>query len=366
MKIALVHDDLIQFGGAERLVMALHELWPDAPLYTSVASPQWLKICKEKNINLKTSFMQHLPFKTKLNRAFAPMLFHVLGFESFDFSQFDVVLSVSARFAHGVVTKPTTKHICYMNSPGRMIWESHDYFRYEKQSLLKMLGYSLLDLRLWDFAAAQRVDYFIANSSVPQARIKKFYKRDSIIIHPFISIAEYQLNKYSSADYFLIISRLLPWKQIALAIHACNKLALPLKIIGEGPDKDRLKNISGPTVEILGYVSEEEKKICISNCLALIVTQYEDFGITPLEAMALGKPVIAYGKGGVLDTVINQKTGMFFEHQTVDSLVMALQNFNPTQFLKSDCLSQAKRFDRQYFEKNIKDFVNAVYLEALR
>lgn len=364
MKLAIVHDDLIQFGGAERLLLALHELWPEAPVYTSIASKEWLQKCVDENIDLKTSFMQKFPLKKQLNRIYAPFLLYPLAFESFDFSEYDVVLSLSARFAHGIITKPYTKHICYMNSPGRMIWESHNYFEYEKFNKLNLLMPSLTALRLWDFTAAQRVDYFIANSTLPKSRINKYYQRDSIIVYPFVETNKFPLNKYTSSEYFLIISRLLAWKRIDIAIKAFNKLNLPLKIIGEGPEHDRLRSLAASNIEFLGYVSEEEKRIHLSKAAALVVTQHEDFGITPLEAMASGKPVIAYGKGGVLDTVEPGITGVFYPEQTEESLAHVLIDFNYKDYLVSDCLARAKRFDKCRFTKNIQDFVHAVYLES--
>lgn len=406
MKIALVHDDLIQMGGAERLLIALTELYPDAPVYTSFASKKWLSICSEKGIKLQTSFMQSLPFKEKLFRLYALFLFYPLAFESFDFSDFDLVVSISARFSHGILTKPGTIHICYMNSPGRMIWETSDYFRFESTKVKKVIKIlpTLTTLRLWDYISAQKVDYFIANSSVPKNRILRYYHRNSHVIYPFVDnnitelglkatetklsgkqeklnnqefevIQEKVLSKAQSSkinnlhineDYYLIISRLLPWKQISIAIEACKTLDLALKVIGEGPDKERLqKLIEGyPNIELLGYVSEDEKIHLLSLCKAFIVTQLEDFGITPLEAMMSGKPVIAYGKGGVLDTVVPGVTGEFYFKQSSETLIQVLKDFNPKNYLKADCIYQARKFDRLHFDTNIKDYINAVYLKS--
>ncbi|HSX39789.1 MAG TPA: glycosyltransferase [Candidatus Saccharimonadales bacterium] len=361
MKLAIVHDDLIQFGGAERLLLAVHEIWPEAPIYTSVASKRWQKVCKDQKIKLITSYMRFLPFIEKLNRFYSPFLLHVLAFESFDFSQFDVVLSISARYAHAIIVKPQTKHICYMNTPGRMFWEPSAYFENEKFKP-KVLNLLLTQLRLWDYTAAQRVDYFIANSKTPHDRIKKYYHRDSQIIYPFVENSKFSSENSIEGDYFLVISRLLSWKKIDIAIKACNDIKLKLKIIGEGPAYQSLKSLAGATIEFLGYVSETDKTKYLKSCKAVINTQYEDFGIVPLEAMACGKPVIAYAQGGVLETVIPHKTGLFFEQQSAQSLKQVLQNFDATKFNIAECRAQAHKFDKAIFQNQIQKAVNEVYL----
>jgi glycosyltransferase involved in cell wall biosynthesis len=379
MKIAIVFDDLIQFGGAERLLLAVHEVWPDAPIYTSVASKRWQQICAEKEIKLHTSFMQKLPWVEKLNRFYAVFFLHVLAFESFDLhkqndtsdSDYDVVLSISTRFAHGVNTKPTTKHVCYMNSPGRMFWEPFDYFEGEfnrhkitkKLSTLFLLPF-LSILRLWDYSAAQRIDYFIANSKTPQKRIKSYYWRNSTIIHPFVDLTTKQGSDKKPDDYFVILTRLVSWKRVDIAVRACSLNNIKLKIIGDGPDIGRLKKIAGPSIEFLGYIHDEAEKIrLLKNSLALIVTQHEDFGIAPLEAMSVGTPIIAYKKGGVLETVIASKTGEFFDAQDENSLAQALLAFDPLMYRPQDCINRADQFSKETFKKRLRDCINSVYLK---
>ena len=374
MRIALVHDDLIQHGGAERLLLALHELWPNAPIYTSVASKEWIEFCLKEKIHLKTSFMQRLPFAARLNRFYSLLYMHVLAFESFDFDSYDIVVSVSSRYAHGIITKPATTHICYMNSPGRMFWEPHMYFKYETYGSLNRFK-KLLDLvvvfpltlfRMWDFSAAQRIDYIIANSITPQKRIKKYYKRDSSIIYPFVEKPEVlskRTDKHMS-DYYLVISRLVSWKRVDIAIKACEELGLKLKIVGNGPASEDLKSLASKDTEFLGYVSEEEKNILIENCIAVVNTQYEDFGIVPLEAMIRGKPVIAFGKGGALETVIPEKTGELFYEQSANSLKEAILNSRNKKYLVNDCVFHAVKFEKRVFMKKMKDFVNTVYLSG--
>ena len=369
MRIALVHDDLIQFGGAENLLLALHELWPDAPVYTAVASKKWKKICKEKKINLRTSFMQKLPLSVQLNRYYAPFLIHPLAFESFDFSDFDLVISSSTRYAHGIITKPGTLHICYMNSPGRMFWESSKYFEDETYGILRpikilakpFLSLPLSYLREWDYVAAQRVDYFIANSSRSREKIKRYYGREADVAHPFVDYEKLSRRESMLGDYYVVLTRLAYWKKVDIAIEACNKLKLNLKVVSEGPALAYLKKIAGPTVEFLGYVNDEKRGIILSGARALINTQEEDFGIVPLEAMASGKPVVAFGKGGVLETVVPGRTGEFFHEQTAESLTALLESFHPEKYDPKECREQAKQFEKGVFMSQMKKLVLELY-----
>ena len=369
MRIALVHDDLIQFGGAENLLLALHELWPDAPVYTAVASKKWKKICKEKKINLRTSFMQKLPLSVQLNRYYAPLLIHPLAFESFDFSDFDLVISSSTRYAHGIITKPGTLHICYMNSPGRMFWESSKYFEDETYGILRpikilakpFLSLPLSYLREWDYVAAQRVGYFIANSSRSREKIKRYYGREADVAHPFVDYEKLSRRESMLGDYYVVLTRLAYWKKVDIAIEACNKLKLNLKVVSEGPALTYLKKIAGPTVEFLGYVNDEKRGIILSGARALINTQEEDFGIVPLEAMASGKPVVAFGKGGVLETVVPGRTGEFFHEQTAESLTALLESFHPEKYDPKECREQAKQFEKGVFMSQMKKLVLELY-----
>ncbi len=372
MKVAIVHDDLIQSGGAEKLVSALFEIWPDATLYTSYISDDWKKILVEKNINYKVSFMQMLPYKKKLNKVYAALFLYPLAFESFDFTDYNLVFSVSARFSHSVITKPTTLHIAYINSPGRMFWEFWDYFEnytFPKRNLIKRAYLTFLKLvatyyRMWDFYASFRPNYLIANSKIPQDRIQKYFAKESKVIYPFVDTKQFENIKRSKEDFYLIISRLASWKKVNIAVEAFIKNGKNLRIVGEGPELVNLKSLAAgyKNIELLGHVTEDHKILLLSTCCGLINTQLEDFGIVPLEAMAAGKPVLAYGKGGVLETVIDGKTGMFFQEQTVGSLNAAIAKFNPDDYLVTDCIYQARRFDKEIFLQKVKNFVDSVYL----
>jgi glycosyltransferase involved in cell wall biosynthesis len=369
MKIALVHDDLIQRGGAERLFLAMIEVFPGADVFVSMVSDHW----ETQNSKLKTSFMQRLPFKEKLYRHY--FMFYPLAFESFDFAGYDVVLSSSTRFAHGVITRPETLHICYMNTPPRMFWEPFEYFE-ESPALRLFISPFLSWLRVWDRTAAQRPDVLIANSKTPQARIKKYYGRDSNIIYPFVDLERFRIhpNENSPLDYsnlntfgyFLVVSRLTSWKKIDIAIEACNQLKLPLKIIGEGHDLPRLKKLAGPNIEFLGRLTDKEVVRYYKNCRALIFPQKEDFGITPLEAMAAGKSVIAFKAGGALETVIEGKTGEFFYPQTTSALVEVLKHYDTVQYHSENCRAQAERFGKERFQRELKSFVEESYEEHTR
>jgi glycosyltransferase involved in cell wall biosynthesis len=366
MKIAIVCDDLIQFGGAEKIVEALSDLYPNAPIYTSIASNQWKKKFEDKGREVITSFLQKFPFSVKLNRYYSPFLLHALAFESFDFSEFDLVISSSSRFAHFIITKPTTKHICYMHCPGRMFWESSDYFENENYGILKplkklaipFLSLPLTYLRIADFNASKKVDKFIANSKVTQERIKKYYGRESDIINPFVDLDNFKDAVSEEGDYFLILTRLASWKKIEIAIEVCEKLNLKLKILGAGPDMERLKSLStSSNIEFLGYINDKDKVGVIGKCKAVIITQKEDFGIVPLEAMACGKPVIAFKSGGVLETIVDGVTGCFFEEQTSDSLSKVLREFDPKNYKSQDCVKRAMDFRKEAFFDRIRNTV---------
>lgn len=365
MKLAIICDDLIQKGGAEKVLEALSDIFPTAPIYTSIASDEWLKKFRDKNRTVIPSFLQKFPLSKKLNRYYAPLLLNILAFESFDLTDFDVVLSCSSRFAHFVITKPTTKHICYMHSPGRMFWEPFDYFEDESFGFLKpikflskpFLKFPLSYTRVKDFEVSKKVDVFISNSRTTQKRIKKYYGRESEIIYPFIDFDKFKEITSEAGDFFLIITRLAPWKRVDIAVKACNDLNEKLKIIGAGPDLKRLKSLAGPSIEFLGYGTDKGKIENIRKCRAVIITQKEDFGIVPLEAMACGKPVIAFGQGGATETIVAGITGEFFGDQTFSSLKNLIKDFDSGKYLPDKCKFGVKDFDKSIFEEKIRRVV---------
>lgn len=371
MKLAIVFDDLIQNGGAEKLLESALEIWPNADVYTATASEYWKDRLKSHNLCL--SFVDSLPYKEKFNKFYASLLLHSFAYQSLDLNNYDVVLSISARFAHHIKTKPSTKHICYMNSPGRMFWEPFYYFHTGsnwKSKIFKIKNYilpSLSILRMYDRAAAQQVDYFIANSKIPQNRIKKYYGRNSSVIHPYADpniLDSSSVAGLPDSAYFLVVSRLVRWKKIDYVIEAFNNTGSTLVIVGTGPDKKRLRRLGGKNVIFLDYVSEETKYKYMIHAEALIVPQYEDFGITPVESMFCGTPVIAYGKGGVLETVVDGKTGMFYFEQNSESLLSCLSQYSKEKFHKDICEKQAKKFTKEIFQDKLKATLDNILTET--
>jgi len=323
MRIAIVHDYLNQFGGAERVVSALHEIWPDAPIYTSIYDRNKMPAVFQR-MDIRTSFMQYFPFIFRWFKFY--FLFYPLAFESFDLSEYDVILSSSSAFAKGIKKRPDQLHLCYCHNPMRFVWRYDDYVKKESlPALVKGLLPLVLDpVKRWDLQGVAGVDQFIANSRTVAERIKQTYGRESVIINPPVESGFFRPSTVSQ-DYFLVVSRLNAYKRIDLVVEAFTQLDLPLKVIGSGPDLKRLKRLAGPSVEFLGRRSDDDLEKYLAECQALIFPGEEDFGIVPLEAMACGRPVIAYRAGGAQETVVDGETGIFFAEQTVAALVAAVK-----------------------------------------
>lgn len=324
LKVAIVHDYLNQHGGAENVVEVFAEMFPDAPIYTSVYDRNRMPESWQRR-DVRTSFMQRISPSLKVARALVPL--YPTAFESFNLDEYDLVLSSTTSFAKAVITPPSTCHVCYCNTPSRFVWMYHDYVAYERLPGLAraLLPWLITPLRTWDYVAAQRVDYYVAGSRNSARRIAKFYRRDSDVVHSPIKADDFAPAE-SHGDFFLVISRLQPYKRIDLAVEACNWLGTPLKVAGVGPDLDRLRRLAGPTVEFLGRVSDTERKDLMARCRAFIFPGEEDYGLTPLEAMASGRPVVAYRGGGALETVMEGVTGVFFDRPDTQALAGTLQN----------------------------------------
>jgi len=359
LKVAIVHDYLNQMGGAEKVVEVFCSMFPDSPVYTSVydpaaMSPFW------RTRDVRTSFIQRISPRLGIARALLPL--YPVAFESFDFQGYDVVLSSTTTFAKGIVTRPETCHVCYCNNPSRYVWMYHEYVARDRlgSTARRVLPYVVSPLRVWDYAAAQRVDQFVAGSFNSARRIHKFYRRDSVVVQSPIDVNAYTPSS-AQDDYFLIVSRLQSYKRIDLAIEAFNRLRWPLRIIGSGPDAARLRGLAGPTVQLMGRQPDEVVREHYSRCQAFIFPGEEDFGLTPLEAQASGRPVLAYGAGGALETVRLGQTGAFFAEQTVDTLVAALRGFDPARFDPRAARANAQRFDVSVFKDRLGAVIDTAY-----
>ncbi|MBU2229397.1 glycosyltransferase, partial [Patescibacteria group bacterium] len=319
MKVALIHDHLAQDGGAEKVLMAFQEIFPDAPTYVLVYNS------KQANSNfahkdIRTSFIQKLPGGVKHYKWFLRLM--PAATESYDLSEYDIVLSSTSAFAKGIITKPETLHVCYCHTPTRFLWsDTHSYVQELPYGPIfrKLVPLVLHKIRIWDRIAADRVDRFVSNSKIVQHRIKKYYKRESDVIHPPVDIRKFSVSN-NIGNYYLMGGRLVSYKRFDMGVQAFNRLGIPLKIFGVGPEFANLKKMARPNIEFLGKVSESEKRKLFSEAIAFINPQEEDFGIVMIESMASGRPVIAFNKGGAREIVVSGKTGELFSDQTWEAL----------------------------------------------
>lgn len=357
MKLALVHDWLNQIGGAEDVLKALVDLFPHTPLYTSIYAPD-LMPSEYRIWDIHTLWIDKLPAIHRHHQPYLP--FYPLAWGGLDLSHYDVVLSNKSGFCHGLQHGKNSLHICYCLAPTRYVWQFESYIAREGIGKAIELGLRPLiaTMRRWDYAAAQRVNHFIAISSDIQQRIKTFYNRDSVIIYPPVETERFAAARTNHiGDYYLIVSRLIPYKRIDLAVQAATQLGLKLKIGGKGRDLERLKAMAGETVEFLGYVPDDELPNLMAQCKAFLFPGLEDFGITPVQAQAAGRPVIAYGGGGALDTVIPGKTGEHFSEMTVESLMAVLSKFDSNAYSPDLLQSHARQFDTQVFNTQLMTFI---------
>lgn len=360
MKVALIHDYLIQIGGAERVLEALCEIFPDAPIYTLLYDEKSTNgIFKDRKI--KTSFLQKIPFAKKNHRYFLALM--PLAIERLDLSEFDLIVSSSSSYAKGITKPKNALHICYCHTPLRYAWDDTKKFIEESHypRFVKLfIPFIINKIKKWDLKAASKVNYFIANSNFIADKIKKYYKRDAEVIYPPVKLTENLKLKTENLkkDYFLIVSRLLPYKRVDIAIQAFNELGLKLKIVGAGPARKNLEKMAGKNIEFLGSIHDEELVDVYSDCVAFIFPQEEDFGITAVEAQMAGRPVIAFKAGGALESIIEGKTGIFFKKQNKDSLIDAVKRFKNMKFNEDDIKAHAQKFSKEEFKKKMKEFVD--------
>ncbi|MCC6639450.1 glycosyltransferase [Candidatus Falkowbacteria bacterium] len=347
LKVALVHDQLNQAGGAERVLLALTHLFPQAPIYTLLYDKERLGGFEDKKV--VPSFIQKLPFAKTLFKWYLP--FMPSAVEALDLTGYDLVISSSSALIKGVITGPETLHICYCHTPTRYLWtDSAEYVKSLRvPTFIKaMLTHYLSKLRSWDQLASQRVDHYIANSQCVADRIKNYYHQDAHVVYPPVDVHNYT-NASKKENYFVMVGRLRPYKKFDLAIQAFNRLKLPLKIIGTGEQEQELKKLAGPTIEFLGHLNEEQKREVVSKARAFINPQVEDFGITAVEALAAGTPVIAYGKGGAREIVTPGVTGEFMKYQNWESLVDVILSFDDKRYQPQALKDAAQRYSTEKF-----------------
>lgn len=355
MKLALVHDWLNQRGGAEDVLETLAAMFPTSPIYTSLYAPD-LMPDSYRAWDIRRLWIDKLPGIHAHHQPYLP--FYPLAWGGLDLSAYDVVLSNKSGFCHGF--RGDALHICYCLAPTRYVWQLDAYIEREgfgglTQAALRPV---IAALRQWDYDAAQRVDHFIAISTEIQARIKAYYGRDSVIIFPPVNTTRFQPAPPSQLeDYYLVVSRLIPYKRIDLAVQAATRLGVPLKIAGRGRDLDKLKALAGANVEFLGYVPDDDLPDLMARCKAFLFPGLEDFGITPVQAQAAGRPVIAYGGGGALDTVIPGQTGELFRDLTLDSLTEVMRTFDASRYDTAVIRRHAQRFDTAVFERELTAFI---------
>lgn len=367
IKIAVVHDFLIYYGGAEKVLETLAEMFPKAPIYTLLYDKEKMR-GKFANREIRTSFLQKFPkFLRRKHKYLLPFL--PTAPETFDLREFDLVISTSGAWSKGIVTKLNTVHIAYIHSPMRFAWDYNERYlkenRKEKWSFLvrPILSY----FRIWDKMAADRPDYLIANSRYTQERIKKYYRQKSQVIYPPAFLEEKNISvRLNISDnfknYFLVVSRLSSYKKIDAIINAFNKLGLPLLVIGEGDQKKYLKSVAGENIKILGWQPEDKIKKYYQNARALVAASVEDFGITPVEAMSFGTPVIALREGGFLETVIEGEKGEFFDASTPEVIADGVRRFieNESNYNKEEIAKRAEEFSKEKFIREMKNFIDNI------
>jgi glycosyltransferase involved in cell wall biosynthesis len=357
LRIALVYDRVNKFGGAERILLALHRIWPQAPLYTSVYDRQGAPWTRD--FQVIPSWLQKIP-GAKKHHEFFPWLMP-LTFEQFNFKDYDLVISVTSAEAKGVMTQPKTLHLCYCLTPTRYLWSSYKhYLKNPRFGLLNPLAMIFLRpmlsyLKKWDQVASQRPDHYLAISQTVQKRIKKYYHRDAEIIYPPVDVNKFKPTRRYLLDarrYFLVVSRLVSYKRVDIIVEAFNQLGLPLKIIGDGTERKRLEKKAKSNIEFLGQDLTDEQLInYYQECLALVFGGQEDFGLVSLEAQACQKPVIAYKMGGIAETVIDGRTGILFARQTTADLIKAIKKFDPKKFKGQDCRQNALKYSQEKFKQ---------------
>lgn len=365
MKIAFIYDRVNKFGGAERVLQTLHEIWPEAPVFTSVYNPETASWAKGWDI--RTSFLQHIPLAKKNHELLGWLM--PLAFESLDLSKFDVVISVTSEAAKGIITSARQLHVCYLLTPTRYLWSHAKEYRESLPRVLQPFGLAMQSrLRRWDFIAAQRPDHIIAISKLVQARCLKYYRRKSDLIYPPMQLnikrtvlGVRQGPSLSEKNYFLIVSRLVPYKRIDLAIAACNELKVSLIVVGTGSDELRLKALAGSTIRFSGHLTDRELIEYYRGAKALLMPQEEDFGLIGIEAQAYGIPVISYSNSGIAEVIANGKTGILFDEQTIKSMIESIHQLDTVRISSKDCIENSQRFSVTKFQETFEHMIKILW-----
>ncbi len=355
LKVAIVHDWLVTYGGAERVVKAMLEIFPHADIYTLVYDEEKIGHVFPKG-KVNTTFIQKLPKATKLYTKLLPLM--PKAFEELDLIGYDIVLSSSSCCAKGVLTSHNTTHIAYIHSPMRYAWDLYYDYRNKSGYLTKLfMSLFMTKIRQWDVTSSVRIDKVLANSNYISKRIKKYWGRDAEVVYPPVEVGRLESNGKEPEDFYVAFSRFVPYKRIDLAVKACTELGKNLVVIGDGEQREYLKSIAGDTITFTGRLSDEEVKDYLQRCKAMLFSAEEDFGIVPLEVQACGRPVIAYGKGGALETVVEGVTGTFFKEQTTESVKSQILKFEKMIFNTDEIVKHARNFAKERFKKEIKEIV---------
>lgn len=382
MKIALVHELLTMRGGAEKVLRILADMFPSAPIYTLLYDEKklgdWFPRERVRSSILQNSLTTHYSLLTthSINHHLYLRQFP-RAVEAWDFSEFDLVISTSSAFVHGIITNGRPKHLCIVNSPARYLWDrTHDVLEQANKGMFgwfkkKYLERTFHTLRIWDSETADRPDMLLSASKIVQRRVELYWRRSSEIVYPPIDDCWLMQNQTikpanqqtSKPVNYLLVSTLVPYKRIDLAIEACNSLKRPLTIVGDGPDRKRLEKLAGPTITFAGYTPADKLRSYYESASAVIFPGDEDFGLVPLEAMACGTPVVAYRSGGALETIVEGETGEFFDEPTGESLQEAMKKFEQKKYSKDKLFAQAKKFSRSEFEAKVMSAVNLLMIK---